>query len=208
MVSWLCYALHVLLNKRYVNIKYLSRHILTLTILGLTIPKTVNIRWSPWSRIITRENHHLNGFNYGCQLTIRKLAKTKKKKSSLSEPRNLTWCSWEKVTTYWCDDPNENLAGTRDCLGDTFGIVSKHIRVKFRKSLGNINYSRLPPRWTKLGKIVRVGDNLKLFWAGSGFTDQIFTGEFSGVNSAGTLRQGIFMSYLKLIMRILNLILL
>ena len=107
MVSWLCYALHVLLNKRYVNIKYLSRHILTLTILGLTIPKTVNIRWSPWSRIITRENHHLNGFNYGCQLTIRKLAKTKKKiQSIITKKFNLMflgkshhvlvwWSQWE-----------------------------------------------------------------------------------------------------------------
>ena len=37
----------------------------------------------------------------------------------------------------------------------------------------------------------RGGRKFKLFSAGSGFKGQIFTGELSGVDSAGALRQGV-----------------
>ena len=75
------------------------------------------------------------------------------------------------------------------CLSDTTGVIPKLIGVKLRKSPGNINYSKFPPGWTD-NKI--CGDRkLKLFSAGSCFKGQIFTGKISGVDSAGTLRQGV-----------------
>ena len=37
----------------------------------------------------------------------------------------------------------------------------------------------------------RAGKKSKIFSPGSDFTEQIFTGELSGVGSAGVLRQGV-----------------
>ena len=55
------------------------------------------------------------------------------------------------------------------------GLIKTH-RVKFRKSLGNINYSTFPQGWTRLCNMHWEGRNFKLFSAKSGFTGQIFTG--------------------------------
>ena len=58
-------------------------------------------------------------------------------------------------------------------------------------SLGNISYSTFLPGRSKLCDMHRGGKRFKLFSKGSGFTGQIFTGEFSGLNSAGALRQSV-----------------
>ena len=50
----------------------------------------------------------------------------------------------ENVSTDFCG-PDETAADTKDRLSDTTKAVSKLIRVKFRKSPGNINYSTFSP---------------------------------------------------------------
>lgn len=63
--------------------------------------------------------------------------------------------------------------------------------MRLRNSLENINYSEFL-LGTKLCNVHRGGGKFKLFLPGSGFADQIFTGEISGVDSAKTLRQSVF----------------
>ena len=74
-------------------------------------------------------------------------------------------------------DPDDILADTKDCLSDNIAVISKLIRVKFKKLPRNISYSIFRPWWTKLCSMHREGRKFKLFSAGSGFTGQIFSRE-------------------------------
>lgn len=60
-----------------------------------------------------------------------------------------------------------------------------------KNSLGSIIDSIFFSGCTKLCKI--VAEVKKHFLVGSGYIDQIFTGDLSGVDSAGLLRQGVIM---------------
>ena len=67
-------------------------------------------------------------------------------------------------------------------------------RVKPKNSLGTISGRVFFPGWNKLWYIVGVGGGgkkSKRFFPGEWFTEQIFIGELSGVDSAGVLRQGV-----------------
>ena len=74
----------------------------------------------------------------------------------------------EKDTTDCCD-LNETRADIKDCLSDIIGVISKLIKVTFRKSPGNIN------SWVELNYVICIGevDNSSFFLAGSGFTSKI-----------------------------------
>ena len=86
-----------------------------------------------------------------------------------------------------CCESDETLADTKDFLSNIPGIISNPVEVKFRKPIGNMNYSTFLPGCTKLCNMLWGGGKFKLLSAGSGFTDQIFTGKLSRVDSAEAL---------------------
>ena len=70
--------------------------------------------------------------------------------------------------------------------------IQELIGVKFKNLLGTANHSIFPQ-----GDLsCRGGKKSKFFPLGSDFTDQIFTGELSGVDSAVVLRPGYNFEYL------------
>ena len=129
------------------------------------ISKNGNTWRSLKSLIITGENPHPNGFKNGSQ--HKKPVKMNENQSIISKKYHSIFR--ENVSTDFCG-PDETAADTKDCLSDTTKEVSKLIRVKFRKSPGNINYSTFSPGWTKLYNIHWGGSKFKHFSAGNGFT--------------------------------------
>ena len=75
----------------------------------------------------------------------------------------------KKVTLDYCGR-KETLPFTKDCLIDISRVIPKVTGVKFRISPGNITYPKSLSQLTKLCH---------------------FTGEFSGVDSSGALREGV-----------------
>ena len=116
-------------------------------------------------------------------------------KTNLSYPENLTRYFGEKshhglLWSWWHSRRRQVVP---KCYPE---VISKLIGVNFRKSPGNINYSTFSPEWTKLCNMHQEKEKFNLFSAGSGFTDQIFTGEVSRVDSNGALRQDVLSFYL------------
>ena len=96
----------------------------------------------------------------------------------------------EKVTTD-CWDLNKTQADSKDSLSDTTSVISKFVRVKLRKSPANINYSRLPPGWTKLFNIHQEGGKFKIFFSVEWFNTPDFQrGTLGGGNSQGWIKLG------------------
>ena len=75
----------------------------------------------------------------------------------------------KKVTLDYCGR-KETLPFTKDCLIDISRVIPKVTGVKFRISPGNITYPKFLSQLTKLCH---------------------FTGELSGVDSSGALREGV-----------------
>ena len=76
-------------------------------------------------------------------------------------------------------------------LSNIAGVISKLIWVKFKNSLETINNQILELSYVILsGKRQEVKKSKRLT-PGSDFTDQIFTGKLSRVDSAGALREGV-----------------
>ena len=104
--------------------------------------------------------------------------------SNLSLQKKLIQYIRRKVTMDFCD-PDGILEDIKDCLSDITEIISKLIEVRSRKSLGNINYSKFPPGWTKLCNIHQgVG---KLNFLSEGVALQV---RFSSGNSVGWIQRG------------------
>ena len=116
----------------------------------------------------------------------KKLVKTNEIQSNITKTFNSIF--HKKVTTDCCD-PSETLADTKDY--NITEVISIFIEMKFRKSSGNVNYSKFPPGWTELCNMHWVDGKFKLFSAGSSFKDQIFTGELSRLDATGVLRHGV-----------------
>lgn len=80
-------------------------------------------------------------------------------------------------------------------LSNIAGVISKLILVKVKNSLGIINDS-IFPRGELSYVICWGGETNKCLSLRSDFTNQIFAGELSGVDSAGVLRQAVIWAIL------------
>ena len=104
-------------------------------------------------------------------------------KTNLFLPRSLELYFGKKVTKECCD-PDETLADTKGCLSDTTSVIPKLIGVQFRKSLGNIKFSKFLPGWTNYKICIGEVEN-------SNFSQQ-------GVVSKARFSPGSFLGWIQL----------
>ena len=86
------------------------------------------------------------------------------------------------------DYANETLPETKDCLSNITGKIPK-----LQKFTGEHQEFKISLGVTQITNILRGGKKSEPFSPGTDFVGLIFTGELSGVDSPGVLRQGVSM---------------